>query len=156
MRCSCMWCFFWCFFYMYETSLNRFSFLWCGFLWSWLGAFTVPPTVSWAVQCVLTRDHLPVSPMSNANHTDLSAVLIPPYPSCFSIHSFHLADYTAAESTGTKRNPHRWAITVTVIVVCHISAASALRYITESNFSMKTSMRQRLWFTVSAITQPVY
>ncbi len=28
-----------------------------------------PPTVSWAVQCVLTLDHLPVSPMSNANRT---------------------------------------------------------------------------------------
>ena len=30
---------------------------------------TLPLTVSWAVQCVLTLAHLHVSPMSNANHT---------------------------------------------------------------------------------------
>lgn len=34
-----------------------------------VGVHCTLPTVSWAVQCVLTLDHLPVSPMSNANHT---------------------------------------------------------------------------------------
>lgn len=68
-----------------------------------------------------------------------SAALILPYPSCFPIHSFHLTDYTVAQSS-----PHECAVTVTVIVVCHISAASAPYYITASSFSMNTSMRQRL------------
>lgn len=46
-----------------------------------------PPTVSWAVQCVLTLDHLPVSPMSNANHTGLKCSANPAISKLLS-HSF--------------------------------------------------------------------
>lgn len=79
-----------------------------------------------------------------------SAVLILPYPSCFPIHSLLLTDYTAAESTGLQRIPHECALTVTVM--CHISAARTLHYITASNLSMNTSMRQRLWIGVRDYT----
>lgn len=113
-----------------------------------------PPTVSWAVRCVLTLDHLPVSPMSNANHTGRQRGANPAISELLS-HSF--TSPHRLHCGREHRNPHKCAITVTVIVMCHIAAASTLHYITASNFSMNTSMRQRLWISLCpAITQPVY
>lgn len=78
--------------------------------------FTIPPTVSCAVQCD------PGSPLCLPNvecKSHRPTELILPYLSRFPNHLFHLTDYTAAEITGTKRNPHGCAITVTVIVMSH-------------------------------------
>lgn len=103
------------------------------------------PPVSRAVQCMLTQDHLPVSPMSNANHTGLQCSANPAISKLLS-HSFISPHrlLCSKKHGGQKKNPHEFAITVTVIVMCHISAASTLHYITAGSFSMKTSMRQRL------------
>lgn len=115
-----------------------------------VGVHCTLPTVSWAVQCVLTLDHLPVSPMSNANHTGRQCSANPAISKLLS-HSFTSPHrlHCGRKHRATK-NSTRMALTVTVM--CHISAARTLHYITASNLSMNTSMRQRLWIGVRDYT----
>ncbi len=57
------------------------------FIMRFLPSILLPPTVSWAVQCVLTLAHLPVSPMSNANDRGRQCSANPAIPKLLS-HSF--------------------------------------------------------------------
>lgn len=94
-----------------------------------------PPTVSWDVQCILTLDHLPVSPMSNVNHPDwqcsanpATSELLSHFYSFPPLHRLHC---------GRKRRDTRMCYNCNSNV-SHRQAAGTLYYITASNFSMKT------------------
>lgn len=110
------------------------------------GRSLYPPTVSWAVRRVLTLDHLPVSPMSNANHTGLQCSANPAISRLLS-HSFSSPRrlHCGRKHRDTKKSSP-------MCYNCNYNSSSVtspLPYITTSNFPMNASTRQRLWITAS-------
>lgn len=148
MRCSCLW-FWWFFPYLNQSRPTVFEIAAAG-LWCGVFSLSYAATVSWAVQRALTLYPPSVSPMSNANHTGQQFTANPAISKLL-FHSFispHRLQ-CSKKKTNKKKQLHECATTVTVTVMCHITAARTLHYITDGSFSMNTSMRQRLWITVS-------